>query len=114
MEEDNSLLEMVRTKELELKEKEDETRKEAESIIAAAKMRHSEIIEQGQREGKSLADAYYTQGMEQIKQEMEQMKSQGKAMQEEFRQKGEARINGAANKIIESVAFQQPYAAENE
>jgi vacuolar-type H+-ATPase subunit H len=106
MEEEASLLEQVKTKELELKEQEEKARADAESIITDAKKRHSEIVENGRKEGETLAEQKYSQGMEELESEIQVIRSEASKSREETVKRGESRVGDAARRIIEKVAFE--------
>jgi len=106
MEEEASLLEQVKIKELELKDKEEKARAEAESIITDAKRRHNEIIEKGRQEGEVLAEKKYSQGMEELDSEIQTMRSEAEVQRQETAARGESKVGDAARRIIEKVAFE--------
>ena len=106
MEEEASLLEQVKGKELELKEQEESARLQAQAIISDAKQRSTEMIEVARKEGESLADERYSQGMAGLESEMHALRSEAEARRLETAKRGESRVADAARKIIEKVAFE--------
>jgi vacuolar-type H+-ATPase subunit H len=106
MEEEASLLEQVKRKELELKEQEENARVQAQAIISDAKQRSSEMIEGARKEGESRARERYSQGMAELESEMQALRSEAEARRLETARRGESRVADAAPRIVEKVAFE--------
>lgn len=101
-----SLLEQVRVKELDLKEKEDQAKLKADQIIWDARKEAKEVRDKAQQEGTQLAEKERSEGESQLAAELAMMKTQGAADQERMREIGKSRVDAAAKRIAEKVAFQ--------
>jgi vacuolar-type H+-ATPase subunit H len=101
---EKSLLQQIREKELTLSIKIDETRREAEEITLSARKEASEMIENSEREGKKAAEEYYEKEMENLKKEIEQLKSQGAQQAMSVRVDGERNVPLAIDKIVNVVS----------
>lgn len=101
---EKSLLQQIREKELMLSIKIDETRREAEEIILKARKEASEMIENSEREGKKAAKEYYEKEMENLKKEIEQLKSQNNQQAMSVRVDGERNLPSAIDKIVKVVS----------
>jgi vacuolar-type H+-ATPase subunit H len=102
---DTSLLEQVRTKELELKEKEDQARKEAEQIISEAKSAAEQTLVRAREDGSQQAVKRRDEGMAKISEDLEQIRERAAGEKKRILENGESRIAAAADKILERVAF---------
>ena len=101
---EKSLLQQIREKELTLSIKIDETRREAEEITLRARKEASEMIENSEREGKKAAEEYYEKEMENVKKEIEQLKSKGNQQAMSVRVDGERNVPLAINQIVNVVS----------
>jgi vacuolar-type H+-ATPase subunit H len=101
---DKSLLQQIREKELMLSIKIDETRREGEKIIQDARNNASEMIENSEREGKKAAQEYYGKEMENLKKEIEQLKSHSSQQALSVRTDGERNLPSAIEKIVKVVS----------
>ncbi len=101
---EKSLLQQIREKELTLSIKIDETRREAEEITLSARKEALEMIENSEREGKKTAQEYYDREMENLKKEIEQLKSQGIQQAMSVRVDGERKLPLAIDKIVNVVS----------
>jgi vacuolar-type H+-ATPase subunit H len=101
---EKSLLQQIREKELTLSIKIDETRREAEEITLSARKEALEMIENSEREGKKAAQEYYDREMENLKKEIEQLKSQGIQQATSVRVDGERKLPLAIDKIVNVVS----------
>ena len=101
---EKSLLQQIREKELMLSIKIDETRREAEEIILKARKDASEMIENSERGGKKAAQEYYEKEMENLKKEIEQLKSQSTQQAMSVRVDGERNLPSAIHKIVKVVS----------
>ncbi|NYT16397.1 MAG: hypothetical protein GKC06_00080 [Methanomicrobiales archaeon] len=102
---DTSLLEQVRTKELELKEKEEKARKEAEQIISQAKTAAEQTLVRAREDGSRQAVKRRDEGMAQISEDLKQIRERAAGERTRILENGEGRIAAAAEKILERVAF---------
>ena len=101
---EKSLLQQIREKELTLSIKIDETRREAEEITLSARKEASEMIENSEREGKKAAEEYYEKEMENLKKEIEQLKSKGNQRAMSVRVDGERNVPLAIDQIVNVVS----------
>jgi vacuolar-type H+-ATPase subunit H len=101
---EKSLLQQIREKELMLSIKIDETRREAEEITLNARKEASEMIENSEREGKKAAQEYYEKEMENLKKEIEQLRSQSNQQAMSVRVDGERNLPSAIHKIVKVVS----------
>jgi vacuolar-type H+-ATPase subunit H len=101
---EKSLLQQIREKELMLSIKIDETRREAEEITLSARKEALEMIENSEREGKKAAQEYYDREMENLKKEIEQLKSHSIQQAMSVRVDGERNLPLAIDKIVKVVS----------
>ena len=101
---EKSLLQQIREKELTLSIKIDETRREADEITNSARKEALEMIENSEREGKKAAEEYYEKEMENVKKEIEQLKSKGNQQAMSVRVDGERNVPLAINQIVNVVS----------
>ena len=101
---EKSLLQQIREKELTLSIKIDETRREAEEITLSARKEALDMIENSEREGKKAAEQYYEKEMENLKKEIEQLKSQGNQRAMSVRVDGERNVPLAIDQIVNVVS----------
>jgi vacuolar-type H+-ATPase subunit H len=101
---EKSLLQQIREKELTLSIKIDETRREAEEITLRARKEALEMIENSEREGKKAAEEYYEKEMENVKKEIEQLKSKGNQRAMSVRVDGERNVPLAIDQIVKVVS----------
>ncbi len=100
-----SLLEQVRVKELDLKQKEDQAKLKAEQMIRDSRKTAKEVRDMARQEGIQSAEKERSEGEAQLAAELAGMKTQGAADQERMRELGKSRVEAAAKKIAEKVAF---------
>jgi vacuolar-type H+-ATPase subunit H len=100
------LLQQIREKELMLNIKIEETRKEAEEIILAAKKEASEMIEKSEREGEKAARAYYETEMKKIQQEVEKLRNQAGEHTMSLQMKGEQKLQSAVDRIVKAISME--------
>jgi vacuolar-type H+-ATPase subunit H len=101
---EKTLLQQIREKELLLSIKIDETRREAEEITLTARKDALEMIENSEREGKKVAQEYYEKEMENVKKEIEQLKSQTNQQAMSVRVDGERNLPSAIDKMVKVVS----------
>ena len=106
MEEEKSLLQQIREKELMISIKIDETRREADEVIISARKEASEIIETSEREGKKAAQEYFEKEMERLKKESEQLRDQSNQQALSVRTEGERNLPSAIDKIAKVVSLE--------
>lgn len=102
---DTSLLEQVRTKELELKEKEDQARKEADRIIRDARGAAEQTLIRAREEGSRQAEQRRDEGMTQLSGDITQIRERAAREKRQVVETGESRVAAAAERILERVAF---------
>lgn len=105
MEQDASLLELVKTKELELKEKESKVKEEVEELLSRTRAEADSLVQSARQEGKVKAEEYYKKETALLGSEKERIRSEASARREAIRAKGRARIREAVRSITERVAF---------
>lgn len=81
----------------------EDTRREAEDTILAARKRAKDSIENSEKEGKKAADEYYRKEMNTIRQESEQLGSEAARQAMLIRNKGEGGLERAAKLIREAI-----------
>jgi vacuolar-type H+-ATPase subunit H len=103
MEAEQSALQQIRRKEVELSVKADETRREAEQIIADAKTRAAEILKNAEDEGTKAADEYYEKRLASVRNEIENLKKRGEEETNSAKMRGEQHLSKAIDKIVKVV-----------
>lgn len=103
MEEEQSALQQIRRKEVELSVKADEARREAEQIIADAKTRAIEILKNAEDEGVKAANEYYEKRLANVLHEIENLKKRGEEEANSVKMRGEQHLSKAIDKIIKVV-----------
>jgi len=101
---EKSLLQQIREKELLLSIKIDETRGEAEEITLTARKEALEMIENSEREGKKVAQEYYEKEIENVKKEIERLKSQTNQQVMSVQMDGERNLPSAIDKMVKVVS----------
>jgi V/A-type H+-transporting ATPase subunit G/H len=103
---EKSLLQQIREKELQIRIRLEDTRREAEEIIINARKEAAEMIETSEREGKAAAQEYYEQETESIRKENEQLKKEGNQQAVLIKERGERELPKAIEKIVKSVLIE--------
>jgi vacuolar-type H+-ATPase subunit H len=103
MDAEQSTLQQIRRKEVELSVKADETRREAEQIVADAKTRAAEILKNAEDEGRKAADEYYEKRLASVRNEIENLKKRGEEEVTSAKMKGEQHLSKAIDKIVKVV-----------
>lgn len=105
METEQSVLQQIRRKEVELSVKVDEARREAEQIIVDAKREAAEIVKNAEVEGIKAADEYYKKRQANILNEIENLKRLGEEEANSAKMKGEQNLSKAIDKIVKVVTL---------
>lgn len=105
MEKDASLLELVRTKELELKEEESRAKTDAERVLSDARAAGEELKRAAREEGQGLAREYYSMEMARLAAEKEGIGKDSAAKRHDIRSRGVSRMDAAVQRVVERVAF---------
>jgi vacuolar-type H+-ATPase subunit H len=98
-----SVLQQIRRKEVELSVKADQARRDAEQIVADAKMIAADILKQAETDGKQAADEYAKKRLAGVLSEVEDLKRLGTEEAELTRQSGEQNLSKAVEKIVKAV-----------
>ena len=106
METEQSVLQQIRRKEVELSVKVDEARREAEQIIADAKRDAAEIVKNAEVEGIKAADEYYKKRQAGILNEIENLKKLGEEEANSAKTKGEQNLSKAIDTIVKVVTLE--------
>lgn len=105
MEKDASLLELVRTKELELKEEESRAKVNAEGMLSDARATAEGLKRSAEAKGEGLARAYYSREMARLASEQESIRKNSAAKRQEVRSRGLSGLDAAVQRVMERVAF---------
>ena len=105
MEKEQSVLQHIRRKEVELSVKVDEARREAEQIIVDAKRKAAEIVKNAEVEGIKAADEYYKKRQANILNEIENLKKLGEEEANSAKMKGEQNLSKAIDTIVKVVTL---------
>ncbi|OPY36931.1 MAG: hypothetical protein A4E35_01771 [Methanoregula sp. PtaU1.Bin051] len=103
---EKTLLQQIREKELMLNIKIEDTRKEAEEIIIAAKKQAMKMIENSEKEGRNSAEDYYKKEIEKTNLEIEKLRNQSNLQALDIKQEGERNLKAAIEKIVKSVLME--------
>ena len=106
METEQSVLQQIRRKEVELSVKVDEARREAEQIIADAKRDAAEIVKNAEVEGIKAADEYCKKRQANIVNEIENLKKLGEEEANSAKMKGEQNLSKAIDTIVKVVTLE--------
>ncbi|WAC05194.1 MAG: hypothetical protein OS112_00785 [Methanoregula sp.] len=102
---EKSVLQQVREKELMFSIKIYEARGKAEEVIQNARKEASEMVENSEREGKKAARELYEREMEIIRQEVEQLRSQGIQEAKATKAEAERNLEPAIRNIVTTVSM---------
>ncbi|HNB02923.1 MAG: hypothetical protein ACP5NU_00060 [Methanomicrobiales archaeon] len=105
MEQDASLLELVKKKELELKEKESKAKREADELLTRTRAEADVLVQTARQEGKVQAEEYYSKEIALLDAEKERIRHEASDRREATQVKGRGRIREAIRTITERVAF---------
>ena len=102
-EEEPSVLQSIRRKEVELSVKADQARRDAEQIVADARREATENLKKAETDGKQAADEYSKKRLAAVLNEVENLQRLGKEDAELTRQGGEQNLYKAVEKIVKAV-----------
>jgi vacuolar-type H+-ATPase subunit H len=102
-EEEPSILQQIRRKEVELSVKADQARRDAEQIITDAKREAADILKKAETDGTQTADEYSKKRLARVLNEVEELKRLGTEEAELTRRSGEKNLSKAAEKIVKAV-----------
>jgi uncharacterized membrane protein len=102
--EEKTLLEQVREKEVALAEEYSRACADAEAAKEAAAKEARETIDRAEREGREAAEALYGQEMDGLEREIERLRADSREQEVALRSSGEARIAGVADELVGYVA----------
>ena len=102
-EEEPSILQQIRRKEVELSVKADQARRDAEQIITDAKREAADILKKAEIDGTQSADEYSKKRLARVLNEVEELKRLGTEEAELTRRSGEKNLSKAAEKIVKAV-----------
>lgn len=102
-EEEPSVLQQIRRKEVELSVKADQARRDAEQIVADAKREATAILKEAEIDGTQAADEYYKKRLAGVLKEVEELKRLGKEEAALIKQGAEQNLSKATEKIVRAV-----------
>jgi vacuolar-type H+-ATPase subunit H len=102
-EEEPSVLQQIRRKEVELSVKADQARQEAEQIIANARREAADILKKAETDGKRAAEEYSKKRLADALTEVENLKRLGEQDAGLAKQSGEQNLSKAVKKIVKAV-----------
>jgi vacuolar-type H+-ATPase subunit H len=105
MAETKSLLRQIRDKETDLDRALDQAALESQHIVEAAQKEAEEIVRNAEKEGGAAAAEYLRKEREKLGQEITALKEKGRSDTAAVRVSAEARMPGAAEKIVKAVAL---------
>ncbi len=108
MDQEASLLEIVRRKEIELKSKTENAAKEAEEAIAKARRRAEEIIESAKRKGEEESARYIEEQQAALEREIQEIKEKSLYERNRISSIAAGRIDEAVELIISRIAAKGP------
>lgn len=103
MEPDKPLLELISDKEVQLKEKYDNTCKIAEKIRADARMQAGHILKTAEQEGKMKGEELLKREMTILQDELRQIREEGEETVNSIRMIGEKNLSATVKTIIQAV-----------
>jgi vacuolar-type H+-ATPase subunit H len=102
-EEEPSVLQKIRRKEVELSVKADQARRDAEQIVADARREAADILKKADIDGKQAADEYSKKKLAAVLNEVKNLQRLGKEEAERIKQGGEQKLPTAVEKIVKAV-----------
>jgi vacuolar-type H+-ATPase subunit H len=96
-----SPLEVIKQKELDLRQRVEEARRQAEARIQAARQEAEQTIAQAEREGRAEAEALYQRGIEEARREAEAILAAAHEEAAALRRRATTRLDDAARQIAE-------------
>lgn len=103
-EEEKTLLEQVREKEVELASEYERACADAEAAKEAAAEEARVMVERGEREGREAAKAHFDEEMDRLDREIERLRTDARRQEEVLRATGEARVSEVADELVGYVA----------
>ncbi len=98
-----SPLQAIHQKELELRRRVEEARRQVEAKIQAAREEAEHTVARADHKGRMEAEAFYQRGIEEAKREAEAMVTAAHEEAAALRRQAAARLNDAARRIVELV-----------
>lgn len=102
-EEEPSVLQQIRRKEVELSVKADQTRRDAEQIVADARKEAADILKKADADGRKAADEYSEKRLASVLDEVKDLQQLGKEQASRVRLGGEQNLPEAVEKIVKAV-----------
>ncbi|HYC20361.1 MAG TPA: V-type ATPase subunit subunit G family protein [Candidatus Bathyarchaeia archaeon] len=102
-EEEPSVLQQIRRKEVELSVKTDQARQDAEQVVADAAREAAQILKKAESDGKKAAENYSKERLAEVLSEVEDLRHVGTEEAELTRQSGEQHLSEAVEKIVKAV-----------
>ena len=102
-EEEPSVLQQIRRKEVELSVKADQARQDAEQIIANARREAADILKNAETDGEQAAEEYSKKRLADVLTEVENLKRLGEQDAALAKQSGEQNLSKAVDQIVKAV-----------
>lgn len=103
-EDEKTLLEQVREKEVDLADEYARACADAEAARGNAEREAREVVERAEREGREAAEAHYNAEMNGLEREIERLRMDASQQEEALRSAGEARVSDVADELVGYVA----------
>jgi hypothetical protein len=103
-EDEKTLLEQVREKEVDLANEYARVCAEAEAAREAAEREARGLIERAEREGREAAEAHYDAEMIGLEREIERLRTEARRQEEALRSTGETRVSDVSDELVGYVA----------
>ena len=102
-EEQPSVLQQIRKKEVELSVRADQARRDAEQIVADAKRGAADILKNAEVDGRSTAESWHKEKLASVLKEVDILHRSGEDDVKTVRLKGEQNLSKAIDKIVNVV-----------
>jgi vacuolar-type H+-ATPase subunit H len=102
-EENLSVLQQIRRKEVELSVRTDQARRDAEQIVADARREAADILKNAEADGRRIAEDYRKEELATAFEEVDSLRRSSEAEVEAARLKGEQKLSKAVDKILHVV-----------
>jgi V/A-type H+/Na+-transporting ATPase subunit G/H len=102
-EEEPSVLQQIRKKEVELSVRLDQARRDAEQVVADAKKEAADILKNAEADGRIAAERWHDEQLASVREEVDKLHRSGEDEVKTAKLKGEQNLSKAIDKIVTAV-----------
>jgi V/A-type H+/Na+-transporting ATPase subunit G/H len=99
-EEEPSVLQQIRKKEVELSVRLDQARRDAEQVVADAKKEAADILKNAEADGRIAAERWHDEQLASVREEVDKLHRSGEDEVKTAKLKGEQNLSKAIDKIV--------------